>query len=592
MAFYRYALAILLTIVHTTTASNIYVRPTDADYAAAQLHTKIPPHSLGKKIEQKRVFQVDIVVDSSFAASTSSKSRSALWTKHDQPSMTIELPGGDGKGQLTHELVTAPHIADHYWASSNSEAYVLYNPDTDALVATVSNADGSTYTINTRPDGTRWMTVLKDEERMSEEHKGIPPASINSNHQKRNLNHRRMQGDSGDVVDVMVAYTREAMCDEAGFPNSNTCAVTDANKAPIEELIQLAVNNNNVGHAASNTGLQLELVHVYLEDGYDEPSSQSNILNDLTNAGDGKLENAHTLRDHYNADLVAIITNVGSGVAWLFNGEGSGFSVTNKDYIGGHTFAHELGHNIGCWHDRANSNGAASDYNFGYQNPGASIRSIQAYGCSNTYCQRVNMYATPLYTYNGDTIGTTTEDCARTIRENKFSIANYREGDDAPNPAPIALTPAPVPAPTVSDCYDIEGWTDAYGDDCTWYETNDSEGCPSYGNMWPNPTTGITPGDACCFCGGGVPNTTDNPSHSPSAAPTAGTGSVDCSSFTTKRSCNQSEGCSWKRLSGEKYCDNALSTSECEEWESKKRKCKKNGCKFNKNTKVCKGRWN
>jgi len=123
-----------------------------------------------------------------------------------------------------------------------------------------------------------------------------------------------MQGDSGDVVDVMVAYTREAMCDETGFPNSNTCAVTDANKAPIEELIQLAVNNNNIGHAASNTGLQLELVHVYLEDGYDEPSSQSNILNDLTNAGDGKLENAHTLRDHYNADLVAIITNVGSGV--------------------------------------------------------------------------------------------------------------------------------------------------------------------------------------------------------------------------------------------------------------------------------------
>jgi len=51
----------------------------------------------------------------------------------------------------------------------------------------------------------------------------------------------------------------------------------------------------------------------------------------------------------------------------------------------------------------------------------------------------------------------------------------------------------PTPAP---DCLDVAGWTDAYGDGCEWYENFDQPGCPSYGDMWSNPTTGVTPGEA------------------------------------------------------------------------------------------------
>ena len=56
-------------------------------------------------------------------------------------------------------------------------------------------------------------------------------------------------------------------------------------------------------------------------------------------------------------------------------------------------------------------------------------------------------------------------------------------------------TKSPVEDPT-NDCDDLEGWTDAYGDGCEWYETYDTVYCPSYGDMWANPTSQVTPREA------------------------------------------------------------------------------------------------
>jgi hypothetical protein len=68
------------------------------------------------------------------------------------------------------------------------------------------------------------------------------------------------------------------------------------------------------------------------------------------------------------------------------------------------------------------------------------------------------------------------------------------------------LTLSPTPSSTTA-CYDTTGWTDYFGDNCDWYEQYDSAGCPNYGNYWANPTTGVTPNEACCWCGGGSMST-------------------------------------------------------------------------------------
>ena len=259
--------------------------------------------------------------------------------------------------------------------------------------------------------------------------------------------------DSGDVVDIIVAYTTAAMCDEA--VGSTSCSDTATNRAPIEQLIQTAVDNNNIAHTASQTGTQLRLVHTYLASGYTEPSDQITALYDFQKKDDGKLDEVHTLRQTYKADLAAIILNIGSGVAFTPASYKYAFSTTNKDYIAGHTFAHELGHNFGCYHDRQNS-GIEHDYAHGFQNPGANIRSILSYPCLGSNCQVVNRYSSPHITYNGNKIGTFTDDCARKINERRVRVANFEDSNDtAPPVTPAPVTPAPVTSPNPESCDDI-----------------------------------------------------------------------------------------------------------------------------------------
>ena len=77
---------------------------------------------------------------------------------------------------------------------------------------------------------------------------------------------------------------------------------------------------------------------------------------------------------------------------------------------------------------------------------------------------------------------------------------------------------------------------------------------------------------------------TQSVTNSPSMEP-----SIDCSSITDKKQCNRTNGCSFFRKDEE--CRVALTTDECSSFDGKAQKCKKNGCKWNKTTKICKGRW-
>ena len=52
---------------------------------------------------------------------------------------------------------------------------------------------------------------------------------------------------------------------------------------------------------------------------------------------------------------------------------------------------------------------------------------------------------------------------------------------------------------TFGGCTDMAGWVDSYGDDCSWYVSNDDPGCPTHGNSWI-PASGIAPKQACCHC--------------------------------------------------------------------------------------------
>ena len=96
--------------------------------------------------------------------------------------------------------------------------------------------------------------------------------------------------DDPGVIDVMVVYTKEAMCEAAGVALSSCNQAS--HKSTIEGQINLAVANNNVGLANSNTGTSLNLVHQDMVD-YTETGWLDTDLDRLRIDGDGHMDAVH-----------------------------------------------------------------------------------------------------------------------------------------------------------------------------------------------------------------------------------------------------------------------------------------------------------
>ena len=109
--------------------------------------------------------------------------------------------------------------------------------------------------------------------------------------------------DTGDVIDLLVAYT----------PAARRAA------GNIDAFIQFAIDNTHRIYRNSNIGLRLRLVHKH-QVNYAEHSIMGVDLDRLTDI-DGTMDEVHGLRDRYGADLVALIVGRSSnrvcGVAWV-----------------------------------------------------------------------------------------------------------------------------------------------------------------------------------------------------------------------------------------------------------------------------------
>ena len=201
-------------------------------------------------------------------------------------------------------------------------------------------------------------------------------------------------------------------------------------------LIHLAVAETNQGYANSNVIQRLRLVHAY-EVNYAEGIGKDgfeNALSDVAGASDLYMNEIHALRDKYGADLVSlwIDNDYACGLGYLMTSTAGDFSsnaFTVCHYTcatGYYSFAHEMGHNQGCHHDRANAvgNGVYS-YSYGFQQVAADplFRTIMAYNCVSG-CTRVNYWSNPSVSYTGYPTGIVSTDPE--AADNHLSLNNTR----------------------------------------------------------------------------------------------------------------------------------------------------------------------
>ena len=139
----------------------------------------------------------------------------------------------------------------------------------------------------------------------------------------------------------MVVYTQDAL---AGATS----------KDAMEADIYLAVDQSNRSYINSNINQRLRLVHI-AEVSYAEPSPPDTIRdrNRLQDKAHGYVDNVHTLRDTFGADVVVMNTETGSYCGYSFTMDPVGnafedhaFAVVVRScatLLDAYSFAHELG---------------------------------------------------------------------------------------------------------------------------------------------------------------------------------------------------------------------------------------------------------
>jgi len=219
------------------------------------------------------------------------------------------------------------------------------------------------------------------------------------------------------TIDVLIVYTLAASAAWGGDAQSNSfvaTAITNFNTA----LINSGVTNTTINLVYSGQVDYAESGDIYLD------------LPRFRNNNDGFMDDVHTLRTTYGADLCALVTSTPTSICGLgylnsnptdYTGN-IAFTVTLFNcVVSNYSLAHEMGHNMGLNHDWYVSTATTPCSNHhGYINrtainlgPSSGIskkwRTIMAYNdeCADNgfNCSRINRWANPNVNHNSEPTG-------------------------------------------------------------------------------------------------------------------------------------------------------------------------------------------
>jgi hypothetical protein len=298
----------------------------------------------------------------------------------------------------------------------------------DHVSGNITTEKGEVYQIRHVGNGIHSVRQI-DHDKFREE---APPIEVEPGQEQPQGTGVQPLADTGSTIDVMVVYTAAA----------RTAA---GSAAAMSSLINLAVSETNTSYANSGVTQRVRLVHS-AEVTYTETGNLSTDLSRIRSTTDGYMDNVHTLRNTYKADLVSLfVANGGAycGMAYIMTTvatsfASNAFSVVDKDCATGYySFGHEMGHNMGARHDRYvdGTDNSPYKYNHGYYYSPGKWRTVMAYndGCSaaGVSCTRIAYWSNPNKFYNGVAMGVSSTsasaaDNRTTLNNTAYTVANFR----------------------------------------------------------------------------------------------------------------------------------------------------------------------
>jgi len=200
----------------------------------------------------------------------------------------------------------------------------------------------------------------------------------------------------------------------------------------IKNTILTAIELSNQSFIKSSIYYRVELAYAGLTNYSESANTTADFRRSLRrfrNDGDGYMDEVHTLRDRYSADICVLLLGnndlcgLATGIMVNANRAFCAVSTYGTCATTNHSFIHEIGHLLGCRHDmKADANIVPLDYAHGYINPSKTWRTIMAYASSCNDCRRIGYWSNPNVYYNGEVMGTTK-------RENNARVWNVYSED-------------------------------------------------------------------------------------------------------------------------------------------------------------------
>lgn len=119
--------------------------------------------------------------------------------------------------------------------------------------------------------------------------------------------HNNSGDDSGTNMDIMVVWTSSAECAASGL--SMGCTLDDETELMMRNLIDLAIDETNDAFLQSGVESELLLVEAYRDESYNEATTNAfgTALRHIAESGDGVMDDVHSKRELFGADIVAMI---------------------------------------------------------------------------------------------------------------------------------------------------------------------------------------------------------------------------------------------------------------------------------------------
>lgn len=177
--------------------------------------------------------------------------------------------------------------------------------------------------------------------------------------------------------------------------------------------------------------IRTKVAAVY-EVAYDETNrSYSDHLTALIDPDDGILDAVHLTRNDVEGDFVSLIVadNETGGLGICNVDEADAMSVCRWDLIvDNFTLAHEMGHNIGCGHDRVTGDSCGWENGYGYfflvPSENTWRHTVMSYTQNNS--TRLPHYSNPLCQYRGVPTGTPESDNLSVIFARQYVCESFR----------------------------------------------------------------------------------------------------------------------------------------------------------------------